>query len=162
MVINRQLSYKYDECYMNSDIYRYIAYINTINIHYIDRVHEGERSMDFLSRLELDVPDTDRLESPPTRYESEYMRYSKHVCNILSILHIFHIIIHLHVHVVRARRKSRQHHLPPPEAVVEVEAVDMVEVEAMDVVVDGVEAGGEEGVEGEEELQRTRVGLTGT
>ena len=45
---------------------------------HINRVHEGERSMDFLSRLELDVPDTDHLESPPTRYESESMRYSKH------------------------------------------------------------------------------------
>ena len=103
-----------NEYYMNSDIYRYIAYINTINIHYINRVHEGERSMGFLSRLELDVPDTDHLEGPPTRYESEYMRYSKHVCNILSISRIFHIIIHLHVHVVRARRKSRHDHIPPP------------------------------------------------
>ena len=61
---------------------------------------------------------------------------------------------------MRVRRKSRPHHLPPPEAVdgVEVEAVDV----AVDVVVGGVEAGGEEGVEGVEELQRTRVGLTGT
>ena len=57
---------------------------------------------------------------------------------------------------MRVRRKSRPHHLPPPEA------ADGVEVEAVDVVVDGVEAGGEEGVEGVEELQRTRVGLTGT
>ena len=48
---------------------------------------------------------------------------------------------------MRVRRKSRPHHLPPPEAA--------------DVVVDGVEAGGEEGVEGVEELQRTQVGLTG-
>ena len=70
---------------------------------------------------------------------------------------------------MRVRRKSRSHHLPPPETVdgVEVEAVDVVvdvvvdgvEVEAVDVVVDvvvdGVEAGGEEGVEGVEELQTT-------